>query len=367
MMMSSGINHRAKAADSPVLSDSAPVTVLVMAPNLGADLSFLAIDPRVRTLDGNAVFSEELRTEDAVGMPIPVAAPGEQSRRLLAEADVLVIGHPVPQSLMGSAPRLRWVHHTQAGVSNLLGTDVWSSGVSLTSSRGAVAARGIAEYAVAAAMFAARGLDEGARQKAVGCFIRDGYRMRKILGSTFGVIGLGGIGREVGRIAQALGARVLATRQSIVEPEQNVDGADIVLPADATHDVAAQSDVLVICSQLTEVTRGMIGASVFDAMPSHAILVNVARGEEIDEAALLAAVREERIAGAVLDVYDGELERREPRAALLREPRILLTPHISGLGDAETMVAGRRLIAENLRRFLAREPLLNLIDRHRGY
>lgn len=367
MRSSSGVSNRAKDADLPVLADSAPITVLVMAPTLGVDLSYLAIDPRVRILDGNAVFSDELRTEDAVGMPIPVEAPGGQSMRLLAEADVLVIGHPIPRSLIGSAPRLRWVHHTQAGVSNLLGTDVWSSGVPLTSSRGTVAARGIAEYAVAAAMFAARGLDEGTRQKSVGRFIRDGYRMRTIVGSTFGVIGLGGIGREVGRIARALGARVLATRRSIIEPAQDVDGADLVLPADALLEVAAQSDVLVICSQFTELTRGMIDAPVFDAMPSHAILVNVARGEEIDEVALLAAVREERIAGAVLDVYDGELERREPRPELLREPRILLTPHISGLGDAASAAGGRRLIAENLRRFLAGEPLINLIDRDRGY
>lgn len=346
---------------------SRPVTVLVMAPALGGDPSLLTDDPRVVVVDGNAAFAAEIAGTDSVGIPGPVGEPGPESRRLLADAEVLVLGYPVPRSLIRYAPRLRWVHHTQAGASNLRGTDLWSSPVALTSSRGAVSARGIAEYAVAAAMFVARGLDEATRQKSAGRFTRDGYRMRTMMGATLGVIGLGGIGREVGRIAQALGARVVATRWSVDGPERGADGADLVLPADRLLEVAAQSDVLVVCSQFTEATRGVIDRAVFDAMPAHAVLVNVARGEEVDESALVAAVRDGRIAGAVLDVYDGELEGRPPRPELLRDPRIVLTPHISGLGDDTGPGHGRRIVAENLRRYLDGEPLLNLIDRERGY
>jgi phosphoglycerate dehydrogenase-like enzyme len=109
--------------------------------------------------------------------------------------------------------------------------------------------------------------------------------MRTVAGSTMGVIGLGGIGREVGRMAQALGMRVVATRWSIDTPEEDVDGADVVLPAERLLEVAAQSDFLVVCSQLTDQTRGMIDRSVFAAMPSHAVLVNIARGEEVDACA----------------------------------------------------------------------------------
>jgi phosphoglycerate dehydrogenase-like enzyme len=343
------------------------VTVLVMAPWLGADLSYAAVDPRVIVVDGNAALASELHDENPDGRAPAVEVTRDERDRLLAEADVLVIGYPVPRSVAGRAPRLRWAHHTQAGVSNLHRSDLWSSDVTLTSGRGAVAARAIAEYAVAAAMFVARGLDEATRQKRDGRLARSGYHMRTVLGSTMGVIGLGGIGREVGRMAQGLGMRVVATRWSIETPEHDVDGADTVLPADRLLEVAAQSDFLVVCSQLTEQTRGMIDRSVFAVMPRHAVLINIARGEEVDEGDLVGAIDDEQIAGAVLDVRDGELDGRPPRPELLQHPRILLTPHLSGMGDRSGVEPGRRLVTDNLRRYLAGEPLLNVVDRQRGY
>ncbi len=343
------------------------VTVLVMAPNLGADLSYVSIDPRVVVRDGNAALASEIHDEDLRGRPPAVDVSREERDRLLGDADVLVVGYPVPRSVVGRAPRLRWVHHTQAGVSNLHRSDLWSSDVTLTSGRGSVSARAIAEYAVAAAMFVARGLDEATRQKRDGRFTRRGYQMRTVAGSTMGVIGLGGIGREVGRIAQALGMRVVATRWSIDALEVNVDGADVVLPADRLSEVAAQSDFLVVCSQLTEQTRGMIDRSVFAVMPRHAVLVNIARGEEVDEADLLDAVNDETIAGAILDVQAGELEGRPPRPELLQHPRVLLTPHLSWMGDRSGPDTGRRLVTDNLRRYLDGVPLLNIVDRRRGY
>ncbi len=282
--------------------ESDSVTVLVMAPWLGADLSYVAIDPRVVVVDGSAAFASELHDETPDGRAPAVEVPRAERDRLLGEAEVILVGYPVPRSIVGRAPQLRWAHHTQAGVSNLHRSDLWTSAVTLTSGRGTVAARAIAEYAVAAAMFVARGLDEATRQKRDGRFTRRGYQMRTIAGSTMGVIGLGGIGREVGHMAQALGMRVVATRWSIDSPGHDVDGADVVLPADRLLEVAAQSDFLVVCSQLTEQTRGMIDSSVFAAMPAHAVLVNVARGEEIDELALIDAVNDEQIAGAILDV-----------------------------------------------------------------
>lgn len=347
--------------------ESVPVTVLAMAPGLGADLSYLAVDPRVVVLDGLAAFASELHDEGSSGRAPDIEVPRDERDRLFAEADVLIVGYPVLRSIAGRAPRLRWAHHTQAGVSNLHRSDLWTSEVMLTSGRGAVSARAIAEYAIAAVLSSARGLDEAGRQKRDGRFTRRGYAMRSIAGSILGVVGLGGIGREVGQMAQALGMRVVATRWSIEGPEEDVDGADLVLPADRLLEVAAQSDFLVVCSQLTEQTRGMIDGAVFGAMPPHAVLVNVARGEEVDEDALLEAVQAESIAGAVLDVQDGELEGRRPRAELLEHPRILLTPHLSGMGDRSGPEPGRQLVGENLRRYLAGEPLHNVVDRSRGY
>jgi phosphoglycerate dehydrogenase-like enzyme len=339
-----------------------------MAPTLGDDMSYVAeVDPRIAVLDGADALAAELHDEDP-SRPAAAGAPSRAERdRLLAQADVLVVGYPVPRRIAERAPRLRWAHHVQAGVSNLHRSDLWSSEVLLTSGRGSVATRAIAEYVIAAALYFARGLHEGDRQRQAGSFVRHGYRMRSVHSQTMGIIGFGGIGQEVGQLAQALGMRVLATRRSIAVPEHGVLGADLLLPADRLVEVAAQCDHLAVCSQLTTETRGMIDRTVLAAMQPTSVLINVARGEEVDEDALIDALVERRIAGAVLDVHQGELDGTPPRPELLESPLVLLTPHVSGLGDREAGEPARRLVAENLRRFLDGRPLRNAVDRQRGY
>jgi phosphoglycerate dehydrogenase-like enzyme len=339
------------------------VNIAVIAPILGRDLSFASdVDPRVRVFDANFAASGHRAVRDDSAAPGP-----EVLAAVLAQAEVLLVGYPVPENLAAASPRLVWAHHTQAGVSNLVGTDLWDSGVILTSSRGAVAATAIAEYVLAAAAHFARGLHAATRQKADGRFTRDGYEMLTLRGATMGVIGLGGIGQEVARLSRAAGMRVIGTRRSITAPSHKPDWADLVLPADRILEVAAESDFLAVCSQLTAETQGFINAPVFAAMKPNAVLINVARGEEVDEDALVDAVISGRIRGAVLDVYDGELAGRPPRPELTELPQILLTPHISAGGDTELAEPLRRLFAENLRRYLAGQPLLNVVDRSRGY
>jgi len=324
------------------------VDVLVVAPILGRDLSWVAeIDPRVRVIDGNDLGS----VGDAVG----------------AQAEVLLIGFPVPRGLVARAPGLRWAHHTQAGVSNLHASDLWASPVMLSSSRGHVAASAIAEYVIAASFHFARGLAEATRQKNAGEFRRAGYDLRTLAGSTMGIVGLGGIGGEVARLARAVGMRVVATRRSALSPQQDVDGVDLLLPSDRIAELAAQSDVVAVCAQLTAQTRGLIDADVLAAMKPHAIVVNVARGEVVDEQALVRALQQGQIRGAVLDVYDGELDRRPPRRELVELAQVVLTPHISGFGDGTGRQRIKDLFAENLRRFLDGRALINVVDRERGY
>lgn len=325
------------------------VNVVVMAPALGPDLSYIsAVDPRVRVIDANKAAGAEL--DAALGV-----------------ADVILLGFPIPAGVAGRAPHLVWAHHTQAGVSNLHASDLWTSGVTLTSSRGVMAAGTIAEYVIAAAAFFARGLHEGMRQKQAGMFTRSGYEMVSFRQATMGVVGLGGIGREVARQARALGMRVLATRRSVAAPAYDTEGVDCLLPADQLHQMAAESDFLAVCAQLTAETAGMIDAAVFSALKPGAVLINVARGEEVNEDALVAALVGGDLRGAVLDVYDGELAGRRPRQELLDLPQVLLTPHISGRGDPSNWEPNRRLFADNLGRFLSGEPLLNVVDRQRGY
>ena len=282
------------------------VNVAVIAPILGRDLSFVSdVDARVRVLDANFAAPGRWRGPDG-----QTGGDADRLGVILAQAEVLLFGYPVLDNLAARSPRLLWAHHTQAGVSNLAGTDLWDSDVTLTSSRGAMAATAIAEYALTAAAHFARGLHEATRQKAAGQFTREGYAMSSLRGATMGIIGLGGIGRQVARLARAVGLRVIGTRRSVTDALPDADGADLVLPADRMLELAAESDFLVVCSQLTDETRGLINAEVFAVMKPGAVLINVARGEEVDEDALIEAVKAGRIRGAVLDVYDGELAGR---------------------------------------------------------
>jgi phosphoglycerate dehydrogenase-like enzyme len=320
--------------------------VLVRAPILGRDLTWVSeIDPRVRVIDGN----------------------DDQGEAIWPDAEVLLVGFPVPGELAARMPALRWAHHPQAGVSNLHASDLWRSSVTLTSGRGSVAPTAIAEYVIAAAFHFASGMHEATRQKHAGQFVREGYDLRAMSGSTIGVVGLGGIGGEVARLARAVGMRVVATRRSVTSPRRSVDGVDLLLPADRLADLVAASDVVAVCTQLTVQTRRLIDSRVLAAMRPHAVLVNVARGEVVDEDALVRALRAGEIRGAVLDVYEDELAGRPPRRELLEMPQVVLTPHISGTGDNAGIERCKDLFAENVRRFLDGRPLLNVVDRSRGY
>ena len=123
--------------------------------------------------------------------------------------------------------------------------------LTLTTSRGAVGATAIAEYVMAAASYFARGLQEGTQQKQDGVFTTDGYELISLRRATMGVLGLGGIGQEVARLSRAVGMRVIGTRRSAGAPATDTDGANLVLPADQILQVAAESDFLAVCSQLT--------------------------------------------------------------------------------------------------------------------
>jgi len=323
------------------------VTVLILG-NGVPDLSFLAeLDDQIEVLDAR----EEGADVDA----------------LCARAEVALVGFPVPPTLVARAPQLRWVHHPYAGVSNFLRSDLWPSDVLLTSTRGDVGATAIAEYAMAGVFFFARGIDTAVEQRGAARFTRRGYEMTMLRGATLGIVGLGGIGREVARIALGIGMRVVATRQSVRAPEYDVDGVAVVLPAAELHRLLGESDHVVICSQLTDETRGMFDAAAFAAMKPGAVFVNIARGEEVDEHALVDALRSGHLRGALIDVHAGEPDGQRPIPELLDAPNLVVTPHISVGGDPDLNAGARQLFLENLRRYLRGEPLVNVVDRARGY
>jgi phosphoglycerate dehydrogenase-like enzyme len=343
------------------------LNVVICAPIMGTDLAPVrAVDPSTNVIDGNEAFvalNRARKARDAAAIHRAEAEIG----RLLGQADVLCMMYPMLENAAALAPDLQWLHHTQAGVSNLWSCDVWDARhITITSGRGHVRTTPIAEYVIAGAMSFARTLHEAYADKRAGSLDGAHYEPFRIEGSTMGVIGLGGIGREVARLSKALGMRVVATRRSASAVERDSEGVDLLLPAAELRRLAADSNFIAVCTALTRETQGFLDAAFFSATRKRPVLINISRGEVIDEKALLAALEAGQLRGAVLDVYAGELEGRPPRPELIFEPNIVLTPHISGFGSvADTRFMD--LFCENLRRFIDGRELLNVVDRERGY
>jgi phosphoglycerate dehydrogenase-like enzyme len=221
----------------------------------------------------------------------------------------------------------------------------------------------MAEYAIAGALSFARGIHDAYVDKPAGRLDRSHYAPVRAAGSTIGIVGLGGIGSEVARLAKALGMRVIGTKRTVNGTLPNVD---LVLPPSGVKQVAAESDFIVLCPQLTQETMRLIDADVFGAMKPTAVLINVSRGEVIDEDAMFAALRSGGLKGAVADVYDGELDGKAPRPEYFSLPNAVLTPHISTGGSAND-TGFMDLFVENLKRYIDGRELLNVVDRARGY
>jgi glyoxylate/hydroxypyruvate reductase A len=332
-----------------------------------------AVDPGVRLTDAGGWFDGEYRETWPAYSVARYLAPNsvghgtrEERDRLLADAEVILGGWPFPLDLRARAPRLRWFHQRPAGASNLLRGDLWGSDVQVTTSRGFGSTLAMAEYAVAGILHFAKSLDRAVNDRGAGIFDHRAYRPLLIEGKTACVVGAGGIGLEVGRLCAALGMRVVGTRRRAPEPGAPLPAGFSRLGGAADLDLLLpQSDFVVISTQWTPQTTHLFDKRRFAAMKAGAILVNVARGEIIDEAALADALREGRLRGVVLDVYDGEFEQAPP-ARLWEDERVLITPHVSGASD-ENRHGAIDLFCDNLRALLDARPLKNVIDWERGY
>jgi hypothetical protein len=212
--------------------------------------------------------------------------------------------------------------------------DLWGGGVMVTTSRGAGNTLAMAEYAVAAILHFAKGLHRAAVDREAGAFAHRAYRPLLLEGKTACVVGVGGIGHDVGRLRATLGMRVLGIRR---HPQPSLPlppgFSELGSPGDLDR-FLPDSDFVVICCQWTPETTRLFDIDRFTAMKAGSVLVNVARGEIIDEEALVDALRRDHLRGVALDVYVGEFEHT-PMARLWSDPRVLITPHISGATDQD--------------------------------
>ena len=333
-----------------------------------------AVDPSVTVIDARGVFEVEYADTwpaETVQRYVPkkLISDSKTTRTerdaFLAEADVICMRFPFPLDLCSRAPRLQWVHQTPAGASNLRMGDLWGTSVTVTTSRGSNNTLPIAEYVLAAILLSAKSLPQAFHDQERRNFDRRAYRPVLVSGKTLGIVGLGGIGSEVARLARAVGMRVIATRRSAIIAQQNIQGVDELLPPTALSALLTQSDFVALCAQWTPETEKLIGAAELRQMKQTAYLINVARGDLIDQRALVVALRSGLIAGAVLDVYIDEFTGPPPDE-LWQLPNVVITPHTS-VGTDVSHAKGTELFCENLRRYLRNEPLLNVIDWERGY
>ncbi len=299
----------------------------------------------------------------APGVDFVTAANRPAALAEIGEADAYVPG-AWDQQVFEAGTRLRWVHFRWAGVGGQIFPALAESDVTVTNSAGVFAVP-MAEHALALMLALTRSLNlcmpprpgedpwrataPAARQ-----------RMREMQGATLGILGYGGIGRATAERARGFGMRVLALRR---HPAPD-DFADAVWGPERLDDVLRASDYLLVSCALTDETRGMIGERELALMKPTAVIVNLARGAVIDSAALLAALQERRLGGAGLDVTDPEpLPSDSP---FWRLDNVIITPHVSG---SSPRTADRQfdLLEENVHRFAAGEPLLNVVDKQAGY
>ena len=274
----------------------------------------------------------------------------------IGEVEALFVLRP-PRAYWARARRLRLIQTTGAGVDSVLPAPDLAEHVIITNARG-VHATHMSEFGITLLLTLAKRIPRMVRQQQEHRW--KSFLPRQLDGATLGILGVGAIGEAVADRARALGMRVIGTRHSGAPSEH----ADRIYPPSQTEEVLALSDALVILLPLTPETEGFLDRERLSHLKPGALVVNLARGGIVDEDALVEALKEERIAGAAFDVF---AEEPLPESSPLWDvPNLLVTPHMAGIvGDyIERVVA---IFAENLKRFETGEPLLNQVDRDRGY
>lgn len=330
-----------------------------------------SVDPRLQVTTLSQAQRRQFRGRRPLWVgyaepPGPQEESDEEARQnldsVLAGTKVLLTSSTIiPEDILTRAPGLRWIQLTSAGVDRMLDSPLLRAGVTVTTVSG-IHAVPIGEYVLGAMLAFAKGLPGAARAQAGRSW--QPYPSQELLGKTVGIVGLGAIGGHVGGLARALGMRVLAIKRSAQRRESGVGGVDELLPPSELPYLLSESDYVIVAVPLTPETRGIIGEPELRSMKPTTVIINIARGAIIDEAALVRALKEGWIAGAALDVFEQEPLPTESKLWGLEN--VIVTPHISG-GTPRYMELAVELFCDNLRRYLAGEPLRNVVDVNRGY
>jgi phosphoglycerate dehydrogenase-like enzyme len=261
---------------------------------------------------------------------------------------------------LGMCPSVRWVHCRAAGLDDLLTPELIASPVPLTNGSG-VFSPPLGEFVLGAILYFAKDFRRLIRNQIAGVW--EQFDVAEVSGQTAGIVGYGDIGRAVATRLKAMGMNILAMRRTAPS-----GGSDPLVSkyysSEGLAEMIPQCDYLVVTAPLTASTRGMIGTREFAAMKPGAVVINVGRGAVIDEPAMIQALSEKRIRGAALDVFATEpLPAGHPFFQL---ENVLLSPHSTD-HTYDWLERAMQFFLEQFDRFTKGEPLLNVVDKKRGY
>ncbi len=341
------------------MTSAQPVNVLITIP-LDETLQhqLQAVSPRLRLIHIPAQKAEDVPAE------------------IWERCDVLYTANVLPAP--EQAASLKWIQFHYAGIDHALDAPILQKpGLRVTTLSGAAASQ-MAEHVLTMLLALGHNLPDVLKAQRAAEWPEDRWQRflpHELRDSVVGILGYGSIGRQVARLLHPFGATVLAAKYNAMDPvdhgytppgqgDPGGDYARRIYPYQALKSMARECNALVVAAPLTTQTRGLVGHEVLQALRPGAFLVDVSRGGIVDLNALLAALRSGQLGGAALDVFPQEpLPASHP---LWRQENVIITPHISGNSRRYTERA-MALFAENLRRFLAGEPLYNLFDPEKGY
>lgn len=321
-----------------------------------------AVDERVEVLYDPALLARPRYVSDHGGdFPTLTVEQDRKWRDMLARATICFdFDRREPNRARANLPNVEWIQASSAGVGQLLPRfDLDLSSVVITTAAG-VHATPLSEFAVASLFYFAKEFPQLRRWQQRHQWTR--YTSQNLAGQTILIVGLGAVGRATAAALSALGVNVIAA----VRPGGTMTGADVraTVNFDEVDAVLPQVDAVVLACPLTPQTEGLISESRIQAMKSGAVIVNVARGQLIDEEAMVRALSSGALGGAALDVVT--VEPLPADSPLWDLPNVLISPHSASTVAAENQLLVN-LFCENLRRWLAEEPLLNKYDPSRGY
>ena len=309
-----------------------------------------------------SVLKSELHTTS--GLEFVHITTDEKLTKMIPELDILTTYHIKETSFSNAIAQLKWIHFGVAGLEHSLFPKLLKSKTTITNASG-VHAGPISEFVISTILYFAKQFKDCQKfmQTKNWTQWQVAKQMVQLKGKTIGIIGFGSLGKAIAKKAKAFDMKVIATRrlQKKVEHKKTVDE---LIPVSNLSHLLKNSDFVVIACPLTPVTKNMIGKRELSEMKSTAFIINIARGEIINEAALINALQNKTLAGAALDVFDKEpLPKESPLFAL---DNVFLSPHISGNFPEyqhDVMVQ----FADNLNRYLAGKDLKNRVCKKRLY